>query len=300
MGRGVKRLIVTADDFGVAQEVNEAVEAAHRNGILTAASLMVSGAASADAVARARRLPRLRVGLHLVLTDGRPVLPPESVSHLVEPSGLFRTDLAGLGATIAFNRQARTELIAEITAQFEAFAATGLKLDHCNAHLHFHLHPLVGRLLATIGARFGLRAVRVPLEPVQVLRRIEPDTPRASGLGTAPFALWLRRVCRAAGYLTPERVFGLRWSGQMTRQRLAALIAALPDGLSEIYLHPATGAYPGSAPGYRYSEELAALTDPEVRAACRDGSIELGAFTDFLQITPPSEAVQLRAQREVP
>jgi chitin disaccharide deacetylase len=299
MGRGVKRLIVTADDFGVAQEVNEAVEAAHRNGILTTASLMVSGAAAADAVARARRLPKLRVGLHLVLTDGQPVLPPESVSRLVDGTGRFRTDMAGLGATIAFDRRARAELAAEIGAQFAAFAATGLELDHCNAHKHFHLHPVVGRLLSAIGARFGLRAVRVPLESSVVLRRIEPETSRAESLGIAPFALWLRRICRSAGHLTPDRVFGLKWSGQMTRARLKALIAALPDGLSEIYLHPATGSYPGSAPGYLYGEELAALTDPEVRAACREASIVLGSFTDFLRFISARGAGPLRAQREI-
>ncbi len=82
--RPLKRVVVTADDFGLAREVNEAVEAAHTGGILTAASLMVAGPAAADAVARARRLPRLRVGLHLVLVEGRPVLPPEQLPDLVD------------------------------------------------------------------------------------------------------------------------------------------------------------------------------------------------------------------------
>jgi len=77
-------------------------------------------------------------------------------------------------------------------------------------------------------------------------------------------------------------VFGLRWSGQMTRERLAGLIRHLPDGLSEIYLHPATSAYPGSACGYRYREELEALMAPEVIAAARDSSVRLGGFADFL------------------
>jgi len=76
----LKQLIVTADDFGVAREVNDAVEVAHRGGVLTAASLMVSAPAAADAVERARRMPSLRVGLHLVLVDGRPVLPASAVT----------------------------------------------------------------------------------------------------------------------------------------------------------------------------------------------------------------------------
>jgi hopanoid biosynthesis associated protein HpnK len=278
----LKRLIVTADDFGAAREVNDAVEAAHRDGILTAASLMVSAPQAADAIARARRMTSLRIGLHLVLVEGRPVLPATTVTHLVDASGAFRSDMATLGAVIAFSRQARRQLAAEITAQFEAFRATGLALDHCNAHKHFHLHPVVGALMAAIGTRFGLRAARVPLEPSSVLRTIERQTSWIPALLTTPFALLLRRRFRAAGLLVPERVFGLQWSGQMTRARLAGLIGCLPDGISEIYLHPATGPFAGAAPGYHYREELDALTAPEIVAACRDSSLQLGGFSDFL------------------
>ena len=278
----MKRLIVTADDFGVAREVNDAVEAAHRGGVLTAASLMVAAPAAADAIARARRMPSLRVGLHVVLVEGRPVLPASAVTHLVDGSGLFRSNMAVLGTILSCSRQARRQLAAEITAQFEAFRATGLTLDHCNAHKHFHLHPVVAALIAAIGGRFGLRAVRIPLEPAQVLRKIEPQTPWAAELLTAPFAFLLRRRFRAAGLLAPDRVFGLRWSGRMTRDRLAGLIRNLPHGLSEIYLHPATGPFAGAAPGYHYREELAALMAPEIVAACRDSSLRLGGFGDFL------------------
>jgi len=278
----LKRLIVTADDFGVAREVNDAVEAAHRGGVLTAASLMVAAPAAADAIARARRMPSLRVGLHVVLVEGRPVLPASAVTHLVDGNGLFRSNMAALGTVISCSRQARRQLAAEITAQFEAFRATGLTLDHCNAHKHFHLHPVVGGLIAAIGGCFGLRAVRIPLEPAHVLRKIERQTPWAPALLTAPFALLLRRRFRAAGLLAPDRIFGLRWSGRMTRDRLSGLIRNLPNGLSEIYLHPATGPFAGAAPGYHYREELDALMAPEIVAASRDSSLRLGGFGDFL------------------
>ncbi len=277
----MRRLIVTADDFGAAVEVNDAVETAHRSGILTAASLMVSGAAADDAVACARRNPNLGVGLHLVLIEGRPVLPPAAVSRLVDANGCFRSDMAAVGALLAASGEARRQLAAEIAAQFEAFRATGLALDHCNAHKHFHLHPLIGNLIASIGRSFGLRAARVPLEPAAILRKIEPGTRRMPALALAPWALLLRRRFRAAGLFTCDRVFGLQWSGGMTRDRLSGLIAHLPPGLSEIYLHPATGPYPGCAPGYRYREELEALTAPEVAAACRERALQLGRFADF-------------------
>jgi hopanoid biosynthesis associated protein HpnK len=295
----VKRLIVTADDFGAAHEVNEAVEAAHSRGILTAASLMVSGAAAADAVRCARRMRQLRVGLHIVLVEGRPTLPASQVSRLVGADGLFRSDMATLGAEIACSPRARRQLSAEISAQFEAFAATGLTLDHCNAHKHFHLHPSIGRMIASIGPRFGVRAVRVPEEPLSVLREIEPSTARAPTLITAPFAWLLKRQLRAAGLAYPDRVFGLHWSGAMTRARLAGLLRHLPEGLSEIYLHPATGAYAGSAPGYRYRDEMEALTSPDIVRAGRNGTVRLGGFADFAG-APAAASRSLRPHESSP
>ena len=277
----MKQLIVTADDFGAAREVNDAVEAAHRGGVLTAASLMIAAPAAADAIVRARRLNSLRVGLHLTLLQGRPVLPAAAVAELLDREGTFPSNPAVLGMRLAVSREARRQLAAEISAQFAAFSDSGLALDHCNAHMHFHLHPLVGQLMVAIGARFGLRAVRLPLEPGEVLRKLERRTWSASAALTVPFALALRRRLAAAGLLVAERTFGLRWSGRMTAARLAGIVRHLPDGVSEIYLHPATGPYPGAARGYRYAGELQALTAPEVIAACRDASLRLGGFGDF-------------------
>ena len=111
----MKRLIVTADDFGAAREVNEAVERAHCSGVLRAASLMVGAPAAADAVVRAQRLPSLAVGLHVVLVNGRPVLPPEEVPDLVDTRGQFMSDLTGAGI-VFFRPGIRKQLAAEIRA----------------------------------------------------------------------------------------------------------------------------------------------------------------------------------------
>ncbi|MDB5733407.1 MAG: cellobiose transporter [Alphaproteobacteria bacterium] len=281
-GVDVKHLIVTADDFGAAVEVNEAVAHAHRHGILSATSLMVSGDAAHDAVHRARAMPSLRVGLHLVLVEGRPVLPAKSVPDLVDARGHFRTDMARAGAAMFFLPRVRAQLAAEIEAQFAAFAATGLVLDHVNAHKHFHLHPTIAALIVKTGAAYGAKGARVPLEPQDILARIE--THKASGVValTAPFARALRGRFRRAGLTAPDQVFGLAWSGAMTAARLRGLIENIPDGLTEIYTHPATGPYSGSAPGYLYGEELAALTDPALPGLLAARNIRLGGFGDFM------------------
>lgn len=277
----MKRLVVTADDFGAAREVNDAVLEAHANGILTATSLMVAAPAAADAVARAKAAPSLRVGLHLVLVEGAPVLPVSQVPDLVDVHGNFRTDMARAGAAMFFLPHVKRQLAEEIAAQFAAFRATGLALDHVNAHKHFHLHPTIAALMLSIGRDFGLKAARVPLEPAVTLARIEPYKGSSVAALTRPFAQGLRRRFARAGIVSPDAVFGLAWSGAMTGARLKGILDNLPEGLSEIYLHPATGAYPGSAPGYRYAEERAALLDPAVIAATQGGDICLGGFCDF-------------------
>ncbi|MEO8896713.1 MAG: hopanoid biosynthesis-associated protein HpnK, partial [Rhizomicrobium sp.] len=258
-----------------------AVERAHRHGVLTAASLMVSGSAAHDAVARARSMPSLRVGLHLVLVEGKPVLPARAVPDLVDGQGFFRTDMARAGAAMFFLPKVRAQLAAEIEAQFEAFAATGLKLDHVNAHKHFHLHPTIAALMVKAGRAHRVWGARVPLEPQTILQRIERHRAPPVVALTTPFARALRARFRRAGIAAPDQVFGLAWSGAMTPQRLKGLIEHLPEGLSEIYLHPATGAYPGSAPGYAYGEELRALTDPDMPALIAGHDIRLGGFCDF-------------------
>jgi hopanoid biosynthesis associated protein HpnK len=278
----LKGLIVTADDFGAALEVNEAVERAHLDGILSAASLMVGGGGAADAVDRARRLKQLRVGLHLVLVEGRPLMPAAEIPDLVDASGNFRTDMAATGVDIFFKPGVRRQLAAEITAQFRAFQATGLVLDHVNAHKHFHLHPTIAGLIIRIGRQFGVKAARVPAEPTHVLDRIEPMAQGLGGKLLSPWTMMLRSRFNRAGLLTPSQVFGLAWSGAMTESRLAGILKNLPEGLSEIYLHPATsGGFDGAAPGYRYADELSALTAASVKAAAVASGARQGGFSDF-------------------
>ncbi|MCJ2046902.1 hopanoid biosynthesis-associated protein HpnK [Methylobacterium sp. J-078] len=277
----MKRLVVTADDFGLSLEVNEAVEQAHREGILTAASLMVSAPAAADAVARARRLPSLRVGLHLVMVEAWPTLPPSALPDLVGADGLIRSDMGRLGLDLALKASARRQLAAEIEAQFQAYRATGLPLDHVNAHKHFHVHPLIAGLVLAAGKRHGMRALRVPRETRAVLRAAEPGADPKAALDSAPWAALLAVRARQAGLLIPDRTLGLAWSGAMTPARVAGLLRHLPDGLTELYTHPATGGgFPGEAPGYAYAAERDALIAPETLAAA--SGLRRGGFSDFL------------------
>lgn len=260
----MKRVTFSADDFGLSEAVNEAVERAHRAGVLDAASLMVAAPAAADAVRRARSLPRLRVGLHLVVIEGPAILPPAQIRGLVDGTGQFPSDQLRLGLRYFFLPSVRRQLEAEIRAQFAAFAATGLALDHANAHKHMHLHPTVGRMMIGVGQEFGLRRIRVPAEPPAVLARCGTTV----GLGGRVLYQWtrlLRRQAHGAGLTVNDHCFGLAWSGHMTADRLRTLVPALPEGETEIYFHPASrrdSLLHQLMPSYEHEAELAALLDP--------------------------------------
>jgi hopanoid biosynthesis associated protein HpnK len=284
-----KHLVVTADDFGLDTAVNDAVEAAHLEGILTSASLMVGAPAAADAVERARRLPGLRVGLHLTLVNATPLVPAAEVPALVGPTGAFRSDLFRAGVAYFFGAETREQLRREIQAQFDAFVSTGLTLDHANAHRHMHVHPTVAALMIEIGAPAGLAAVRVPIEPAATLRRADPGRRLArpvSRMLMRPWAGLLRRRLLAAGLLVNDRVFGIAWSGHMEEPRVLRLLGQLPAGVNEIYFHPTTA---GAAPtGHASRDELATLTSPRIRREIERHEIELTSFGELAARAAPA------------
>jgi chitin disaccharide deacetylase len=265
----LKRLIVTADDFGIAPEVNEAVERANRDGILRAASLMVGAPAARDAIERARRLPNLAVGLHVVLVNGRPVLPPDRVPDLVDSRGEFLAGLVRAGIRFFFRAGARAQLAAEIRAQFERFAQTGLTLDHADAQSHMHVHPTVFASILRIGREYGLRAVRIPREPFGGTRSI------------GPWLALMRAHARRAGVAFNDYAFGVNEAGRLTEERVLQILERLPDGVTEIFFHPATAAFAGADRGterYAWAGELAALTSPRVREAIACNGIASTTF----------------------
>jgi len=280
----MKRLIVTGDDFGASTLVNEAIEQAHRAGVLNTTCLMMSGAAVDDAVRRAKRLPALRVGLHVVLVDGRPLLDASLVGALVDADGAFSTHLVRAGFRMFFSARARTQLEDEIRAQFEAFATTGLPLDHVNGHNHMQVHPTVLDAIIRIGREYGMKAMRVPYEPLgPSWRAMRQDLAARAGnsLGLAPVLGYCRWRLRTAGIACNDYVFGLSDTGRMTRERVLALLRELPDGVTEMYFHPASRRAPGM-PAYAQPEaELAALLDPGVASYIADGDIKLSTYSQL-------------------
>ncbi len=277
-----RQLIVTADDFGLSVGVNEAIELAHTGGVLSTASLMMAGDATADAVSRARRLPDLRVGLHLVLVEGATVLGQELIPDLLDENGLLPSAQVRLSLKYFMQLGVRQQLAAEIRAQFEAFRSTGLALDHANAHKHMHLHPTIGKLLILIGREYGLRAVRVPTEPLA----LQAASGRIAALGAYALQRWsavLRYQARRAGLVVNDHLFGIGFSGHMTASRVIPALPKLPVGLTEVYFHPASVrdlSLKRLMPEYEHEAEFACLTSSDFKAGIRASRLELTTWAE--------------------
>ncbi|SAK83524.1 hopanoid biosynthesis associated protein HpnK [Caballeronia hypogeia] len=266
----MRGLIVTADDFGLHERVNEAVALAHREGVLNCASLMVGAPAAAHAVRVSRANPGLRVGLHIVLADGPATSPASEIPALVGSDGRFEDRMVRDGFRFFCLPRVRRQLAREIRAQFEAFAATGLALDHVNTHKHFHLHPTVLSLILRIGRDFGMHAMRLPREP---------DAP----LALRPWMALVRARLARAGIAHNDHVFGMARSGAMDTAALLDALARLPQGVTEIYCHPAMRAdtpITESMRDYRHADELNALLSPRVASAIESAGLVRGGFAD--------------------
>lgn len=270
-----RRLIVNADDFGRTPAHNEAVARAHREGILTTASLMVNEPAAGEAVALARQLPRLGVGLHLTLVCGRAALPSTQPPGLTDAEGRFDSNPVRAGLRYFFRRDLRQALEAEIRAQFDRFAQTGLPLDHINGHLNIHLHPTVFALLLAAGPTDRPVGFRLTRDRFWLQARLAPGRWAYRISHAIIFALLAARArpqLRQTAWRSPRHVFGLLQDGRVEENWLEALLPRLPAGDSELYAHPSTVEAP---------HELAALTSARVRRMLEREHIQLIRYQDL-------------------
>ena len=271
----VRRLIVNADDFGASPSINEAVIRAHREGILTTASLMVNESARDAAVQLARANPRLGVGLHLTLLMGHAALPPVQIPGLVNERGEFSNNPVGVGVRYFFQPALRGQLRAEIHAQFAAFHATGLALDHVNGHLHLHLHPVVFGILMEDASALGIRHLRLTRDCLARSRRMA----RGRWFYRASHALIYdvlsrraRQPLQARGIKHAQITFGLLENAQVDEAYVLKLLPELPAGDSELYSHPSLEAF---------KHEYDALISPRVKDRARELGIQLIRYQDL-------------------
>jgi hopanoid biosynthesis associated protein HpnK len=278
-GTASAQIILNADDFGASASINAAIMRAHQQGVLTSASLMVAGDDAAGAVALARETPSLAVGLHVVVAGGRAMLPPEQIPHIVDRNGLFPDDPLRAGLRYAFSRTARTELAAELEAQFERFAATGVALSHVDSHMHMHLHPAIFRLLLPLAQRYGAEGLRLPRDDLWVSMRYDRQRAGLKALYAIVFGLLVRWcVTQLDGHTlkVAHRVYGLMQTGRMYERYVVGLLDRLDIPTAELYFHPSTRAEGGAAGPN--PTDLATLLSPAVRGIIQARGLRLATY----------------------
>jgi hopanoid biosynthesis associated protein HpnK len=279
----VKLLIVNGDDFGRSAEVNAGILRAHRDGILTSASLMVAEPAAEAAARGARECPKLDVGLHVVVCMGRSVMAPERLGGTVDAAGRFPDNPVAAGMRWFFDRKARAYLRDEVRAQIERHLELVGYLNHIDGHLNFHVHPTIADILVELAVEYKVPCLRLPLEPVAVtvgLRRDHLARKLIESVIFKTLSRRTRRMMRERGLKSTDRLFGLHQSGHLDENYVLSVIGGLGEGTTELYFHPATD-IGGTPPPAEAQLEVEILTGPRVRQALDARGVKLITFADL-------------------
>lgn len=261
----MKKLVVNADDFGFTRDVNQGIIQAHREGILTAATIMSGGAAFDDAVRLARESPALDIGVHLVLVGEPPF--PTTVPQLMRAVALRRI-----------------RIYEELAAQVRRVLDAGLAPSHLDTHKHTHLLPPVLNAVARISQDFKIPWVRrpfdFPLEPHGI-----PWTKRSVSRAMGAVRGRFERVLTRHGCRSTDHFAGFQITGKFDASAVVALIRSLPEGSTEFMCHPGLCRAELRAARTRLKEsreaELRALTAPEVREALRESKVALARYREL-------------------
>jgi hopanoid biosynthesis associated protein HpnK len=293
----VRRLIVNADDFGLTAGVDRAIVETHTNGVVTSTTLMATGAAFEDAVRAARLAPSLSVGCHVVLVDGTPVSPADTIDTLVairsaEPEKFF-SSLSAFAARAMLGGFDQDQLVTEITAQIRKIQAAGLQVTHLDTHKHAHMFPEILTALLRAARICGVRAIRNPIVPVKALpaklfkakRELWKRYSQVRVLHT--FSRQFLQKTKRAGIFAPDGVIGVIETGMVDAELLRQTIAKLPEGTWELVCHPGyddadLGAVRTRLRASR-GQERDLLVSPEFRQFLAEQKIELLGYRRFVE-----------------
>ena len=272
-----RRLIVNADDFGANLPRNIGIVEAHLRGVVTSATVLVGLAAAEDAAVRARLAPRLGTGLHLNLTEGRPI--GTGYRTLTGPDGAF-WGKEGARERLKQGRLDPEEIRREALAQLDRMRDLGLAVSHVDGHHHVHVYPGVMPVLAGLLRERGVRWIRLPAE---IVGGAGIPADRLAALAEyAALTPQARRFALEAGLGTTQGFLGLTLMGQLSVAALLRALALSPEGVTELMVHPGY-ADPGTGgfSGAEREAELAVITDPALREGVARLGIALVSYKDL-------------------
>ena len=273
----MKNLIVNADDLGWTEGVNLGIAEAHRNGIVTSTSLLANGCAFQAGVQTARESPRLGVGVHLNLSDGKPVAPPQSVKSLLGEDGEFSGGPESLLFRLTTKNLDTKEAELEWDAQIAKVQAAGVRPTHLDGHKHVQMLPGLFAIALRLAKKHGIAAVRVSHESSRLrsaltggdesTKVILKQSVQARGLKF--LARDARAMAERSGIATADFFCGVAQTGVLSKEGVLQLLASLPEGTTELMCHPGYADIELQKTATRLQSsrqtELQILTDKEIR-----------------------------------
>lgn len=288
---------MNADDFGLTRGVNRAILECYARGVVTSTTLMANSDDFDDAVATAKRLfaeaapnhSPFAVGCHIVLADGKPVLPTSEVRSLLAPGGqVFYRSVQQLARQAIGNRFRAEEIEAEATAQIRKIQAAGLQISHFDAHKHAHIFPSILKPLLRAAAACGIPAMRNPFEPVFSMPMpslLGIPVRWAEVVGLRTFRAKFHSLVADSGLRTTDGSLGLIATGTLSARTLPALLDRMQEGTWELVCHPGYNDAQLATVGTRLlasrETEMAALTAESTRQALERNGIELISFREL-------------------
>jgi hopanoid biosynthesis associated protein HpnK len=290
----MRRLIVNADDFGLTAKINQAIIDGHCYGLISSTSLLANGEAFESAVALSRQAPRLGVGVHLNLTEGKPVAPASSIPSLVNGQGFFARKPASLWRAMILGRVSTVDIEKELHAQIEKVLAAGIVATHLDSHKHVHALPVLGRMGIRLARQYGIPAIRCVAERWSTLGCLLGRFPHAKMmifrqlLNSFTLAVisrgWTRQL-RRAGVACAEHFYGLTPTGFLDEGVLREILCHLEDGTSELMCHPGFVDKALRQTPTRLLEqremEYQALTQPGIKLLAKDLGVQLVNYGDL-------------------
>jgi hopanoid biosynthesis associated protein HpnK len=292
----MKRLIVNADDFGLTASVNQAILEAHCRGVISSTSLLANGEAFESAVALSRQAPRLGVGVHLNLTEGKPLAPSSAIPSLVDRQGFFARTAGGFWRAVLLGQAKTADIEKEFRAQIERVMAAGITPTHLDSHKHVHALPALGTMAIRLACQYGIPAIRCVVERRRTLGYLLRRYPGATTtILRQLFNSWTLAVAsrawtgelRRAGVVFASNFYGVTVTGFLDEEILREFLYRLPDGVSELMCHPG---FVDDDLGRTHTRllrqrevEFQALTRPAIKVLAQDLGIQLVNYRDIMR-----------------
>lgn len=276
----MKRLIVSADDFGMANGINEGIARACKEGIVTNINVMPAGDAYYDCLTLLKNIAPREIGAHLALTEIVPLTNPDRIATLVGKEGRFHKNHNIFFLKFCLSKISAEEIYAELKGQMDRLKSAGIPVTSLSSHEHIHLYPDILKIFVRIAKEYDIPAIRyvhgdVMVGPVGFKKLCRK-------LVLSFFQTGMSSILKNSGLKYTDNFMGLLDSGNLEEETLVGMIKTMPEGTTELVAHPgllSPEVLDRCIFHARCETDLASLISKRVKKVIQDNGIELINFS---------------------